>query len=133
MSVHLEAKARPLLDPPIMGRAAVDSLRKLNPRSPGANPVMLIVEVGALLTTVLAVQALVGQGEAPAGFIIAIAAWLWFTVIFANFAEAMAEGRGKAQADNAAQGAARRHGQETEQPKPQRQLQPTPAAHAAQR
>ena len=100
MSVHLEAKARPLWDPPIMGRAAVDSLRKLNPVHQVKNPVMFIVEVGAVLTTVLAVQALLGQGEAPAGFIVAISAWLWFTVIFANFAEAMAEGRGKAQADN---------------------------------
>ena len=100
MSVHLEAKARPLWDPPIMARAAVDSVRKLNPVHQVKNPVMLIVEVGALLTTLLAVQALLGQGEAPAGFIVAISAWLWFTVIFANFAEAMAEGRGKAQADN---------------------------------
>jgi potassium-transporting ATPase ATP-binding subunit len=100
MSVHLEAKARPLWDPPIMARAAVDSVRKLNPAHQVKNPVMLIVEVGALLTTFLAVQALLGQGEAPAGFIVAISAWLWFTLIFANFAEAMAEGRGKAQADN---------------------------------
>ncbi len=60
---------------------------------------MFVVEVGSVLTTVLAIQALLGQGEAPAGFIIAITLWLWFTVLFANFAEAMAEGRGKAQAD----------------------------------
>ena len=63
------------------------------------NPVMFVVEVGSVLTTVLWVQALVGHGEAPAGFIGAVAVWLWFTVLFANFAEAMAEGRGKAQAD----------------------------------
>ena len=60
---------------------------------------MFVVEVGSVLTTVLFFQALVGDGEAPAGFILAIALWLWFTVVFANFAEAMAEGRGKAQAD----------------------------------
>jgi K+-transporting ATPase ATPase B chain len=100
MSVHLEAKARPLWEPKIVARAAVDSVRKLNPVHQVKNPVMFIVEVGALLTTLLALQAMWGQGEAPAGFIIAISAWLWFTVIFANFAEAMAEGRGKAQADN---------------------------------
>ncbi|MEO8395687.1 MAG: potassium-transporting ATPase subunit KdpB, partial [Chloroflexota bacterium] len=58
------------------------------------------VEIGSLLTTILFIQALLGQGEAPAGFIFAISLWLWFTVIFANFAEAMAEGRGKAQADS---------------------------------
>jgi K+-transporting ATPase ATPase B chain len=60
---------------------------------------MFVVEVGSVLTTLLFFQALVGQGEAPAGFILAVSLWLWFTVVFANFAEAMAEGRGKAQAD----------------------------------
>ena len=60
---------------------------------------MFVVEVGSVLTTLLFLQALVGYGEAPAGFILAISLWLWFTVVFANFAEAMAEGRGKAQAD----------------------------------
>jgi K+-transporting ATPase ATPase B chain len=60
--------------------------------------VMFVVEIGSLLTTGLFVQALFGQGEAPAGFVLAISLWLWFTVVFANFAEAMAEGRGKAQA-----------------------------------
>src|SRR3954470_19194108 len=92
-------KARPLFDPPIVRRAIGDSFKKLDPRHQVKNPVMFVVEVGSLLTTVLAVQALGGQGEAPAGFIIAISLWLWFTVIFANFAEAMAEGRGKAQAE----------------------------------
>lgn len=100
MSVELKAKARPLFDGPIVRRALVDSLLKLNPRHQVRNPVMFIVGVGALLTTVLFIQALLGQGEAPASFIFAITIWLWFTVIFANFAEAMAEGRGKAQADN---------------------------------
>ncbi len=63
------------------------------------NPVMFVVEVGSVLTTALWIQALGGQGEAPAGFVGAIALWLWFTVLFANFSEALAEGRGKAQAE----------------------------------
>jgi potassium-transporting ATPase ATP-binding subunit len=91
---------RPLFDGAIVRRALVDSLRKLDPRHQVRNPVMFVVEVGSLMTTGLFVQALVGKGEAPAGFIFAVSAWLWFTVIFANFAEAMAEGRGKAQADS---------------------------------
>ena len=61
---------------------------------------MFVVWVGSIVTTLLFVQAMVGSGEAPAGFILSIALWLWFTVLFANFAEAMAEGRGKAQADS---------------------------------
>lgn len=80
-------------------RALVDSFIKLDPRKMVKNPVMFVVEVGSVLTTLLTVQALVGQGEAPAGFIGAVALWLWFTVLFANFSEALAEGRGKAQAD----------------------------------
>ncbi len=99
MSLELKAKARPLFDPPIVRRAVVDALRKLGPRHQMRNPVMFIVEIGSMLTTILLIQALLGNGEAPAGFILAIAVWLWFTVLFANFAEAMAEGRGKAQAD----------------------------------
>ena len=63
------------------------------------NPVMFVVEVGSLLTTLLFVQALAGHGEAPTAFIGAVALWLWFTVIFANYSEAVAEGRGKAQAE----------------------------------
>lgn len=80
-------------------RAALDSFRKLDPRVQVRNPVMFVVEVGSLLTTCLWVQALLGQGEAPTGFIGGIALWLWFTVVFANFSEALAEGRGKAQAE----------------------------------
>ncbi|MBK9713534.1 MAG: potassium-transporting ATPase subunit KdpB [Kouleothrix sp.] len=94
-----KAQPRPLFDPPIVRRAIGDSFKKLDPRHQVKNPVMFVVEVGSVLTTALAIQALLGQGEAPAGFIWAIALWLWFTVLFANFAEAMAEGRGKAQAD----------------------------------
>jgi K+-transporting ATPase ATPase B chain len=94
------ATSRPLFDPPIVRRALVDCVRKLDPRHMVRNPVMFVVEVGSLFTTLLGVHALAtGQGEAPAGFILAVSAWLWITVLFANFAEAMAEGRGKAQAD----------------------------------
>lgn len=92
-------KARPLFDPAIVRRAIVDAFKKLNPRRQVRNPVMFTVYVGSMLTTGLAVHALVAGGEEPVWFIIAITAWLWFTVLFANFAEAMAEGRGKAQAD----------------------------------
>ncbi|GAC1537705.1 MAG: potassium-transporting ATPase subunit KdpB [Herpetosiphon sp.] len=95
----MQSQKRPLFEPQIVQRAMLESLRKLDPRHQIRNPVMFVVEVGSVLTTALFVQALVGKGEAPAGFILAIALWLWFTVIFANFAEAMAEGRGKAQAD----------------------------------
>ena len=80
-------------------RAVVDATRKLNPRWMVRNPVMFVVEVGCILTTVLWVQSLLGRGEAPAGFIAAVTIWLWFTVLFANFSEALAEGRGKAQAE----------------------------------
>jgi K+-transporting ATPase ATPase B chain len=92
------AKARPLFDAAIVRQAIVDSFGKLTPRRQVRNPVMFVVYVGSILTTLLFVHALAGQGEAPAGFILAVAVWLWFTVLFANFAEAMAEGRGKAQA-----------------------------------
>ncbi|MEA4855432.1 MAG: potassium-transporting ATPase subunit KdpB [Solidesulfovibrio sp.] len=99
MSKHKQEK-RPLFDPPLVKRAILDSFRKLAPHNQLRNPVMFTVYVGSLLTTALFVQALAGHGEAPAGFILAITVWLWFTVLFANFAEALAEGRGKAQADS---------------------------------
>ncbi|HWR50574.1 MAG TPA: potassium-transporting ATPase subunit KdpB [Bryobacteraceae bacterium] len=91
--------SRALFERHIVRVAVVDSLRKLDPRHQVRNPVMFIVLVGSVLTTILGVQALFGQGEAPASFIFAVSGWLWFTVLFGNFAEAMAEGRGKAQAD----------------------------------
>jgi K+-transporting ATPase ATPase B chain len=78
--------------------ALVDSLRKLDPRTQWRNPVMFVVYVGSFFTTILWVKALGGAGEAPAWFILAVTIWLWFTVLFANFAEALAEGRSKAQA-----------------------------------
>jgi K+-transporting ATPase ATPase B chain len=91
-------RSRPLFDPPIVKRAIGDSFRKLHPRWMLKNPVMFVVEVGAAVTTVLCARDL-AAGAAMAGFTFQIALWLWFTVLFANFAEAMAEGRGKAQAD----------------------------------
>ncbi len=83
----------------LINRAVLDAFIKLNPVRMIHNPVMFIVEIGSVLTTFLFIQALFGKGEASAGFIGAITAWLWFTVLFANFSEALAEGRGKAQAE----------------------------------
>src|SRR5437867_9668175 len=91
-------KARALFDPTILVQAIVDSFRKLTPQRQVRNSVMFVVYVGSILTTLLWAQAVVGKGEAPAWFIFWVSVWLWFTVLFANFAEAMAEGRGKAQA-----------------------------------
>jgi K+-transporting ATPase ATPase B chain len=93
------AKKRPMFEGPILRRALFDAFRKLSPRVQVRNPVMFIVYMGSMLTSGLFIQALFGRGEAPAGFILAIAMWLWLTVLFANFAEAIAEGRGKAQAE----------------------------------
>lgn len=95
-----ETQPRPLFESAIVQRAFRDAFRKLNPLHQMKNPVMFTVWVGSALTTLLYAQALLGHGEARPGFILAIALWLWFTLIFANFAEAMAEGRGKAQADS---------------------------------
>jgi len=86
-----------LFDPVLVRPAIVESFAKLDPRVQWRNPVMFVVYVGSILTTVLGIEALAGKGDAPAGFIIAVAVWLWFTVLFANFAEALAEGRSKAQ------------------------------------
>ena len=94
-----ELKKQPSYRREIYQRAILESFVKLDPRVEVRNPVMFVVEVGSVLTTVLWIQALFGQGEAPATFIGAVALWLWFTVLFANFAEAVAEGRGKAQAE----------------------------------
>jgi K+-transporting ATPase ATPase B chain len=80
-------------------RAAFDAIKKLDPRSMVRNPVMFVAEVGSMVTTILWLQALLGKGEASSGFIGAVTLWLWFTVLFANFSEALAEGRGKAQAE----------------------------------
>ena len=87
-----------LFERDIVKQAVVDSFKKLSPRQQMKNPVMFVVWVGSVLTTALFFQALAGQGEAPTGFILAVTLWLWFTVLFANFAEALAEGRSRAQA-----------------------------------
>ena len=87
-----------LFDPVMVKPAIVASFTKLHPRVQWRNPVMFVVYIGSILTTLLWLQALQGRGEAPAGFILAVSVWLWFTVLFANFAEALAEGRSKAQA-----------------------------------
>ena len=93
-----DKKPLSLFDRDLMRTALWDAARKLAPQQQWRNPVMFVVYLGSILTTVLFFQALGGKGEAPAGFILAIALWLWFTVLFANFAEALAEGRSKAQA-----------------------------------
>ena len=92
-------KQHALFEAKIMRRALLDSLVKLNPRNQFRNPVMFVVEVGSILTTLLFVHALFVPGPESAGFILGISLWLWATVLFANFAESVAEGRGKAQAD----------------------------------
>jgi potassium-transporting ATPase ATP-binding subunit len=93
------ATQRPLFQHDIVRTALWDAVRKLDPRAMIKNPVLFTVEIGSAFTTLLAAHAIgTGHGDAPALFVIAISVWLWFTVLFANFAEAMAEGRGKAQA-----------------------------------
>ncbi len=87
-----------MFDRSLLAPAVLDALRKVDPRVQWRNPVMFVVYLGSILTTGLWVQALAGHGEAPAWFIFSVAVWLWFTVLFANFAEALAEGRSKAQA-----------------------------------
>jgi len=87
-----------LFDPKLVMPAIGDAFKKLSPMVQWKNPVMFVVYVGSIITTILFFQALNGKGEAGWGFILAISLWLWFTVLFANFAEALAEGRSKAQA-----------------------------------
>src|SRR6202789_2402647 len=89
-----------LFEPKILVPAIIGSFQKLDPRHQVKNPVMFVVLVGSVLTTGLFLQALGGHGETGAGFILSISLWLWFTIVFANFAESMAEGRGKAQAES---------------------------------
>jgi K+-transporting ATPase ATPase B chain len=99
LAMNNQIRKQSLFRSELYRRAIADSFVKLNPRSMVRNPVMFVVEVGSVLTTALWIQALAGKGEAPTAFIGAISLWLWFTVLFANFAEAVAEGRGKAQAE----------------------------------
>jgi K+-transporting ATPase ATPase B chain len=95
-----KARELSLFDPEILGPAAIASLRKLAPRTVARNPVMFVVEVGSVVTTVIWLRDVIAPqpGAEPTWFTLAVAVWLWFTVIFANFAEAVAEGRGQAQA-----------------------------------
>ncbi|HVW63935.1 MAG TPA: potassium-transporting ATPase subunit KdpB, partial [Nitrosospira sp.] len=88
----------PLFGRKLIGSTIVNAFKKLDPRIQWHSPVMFIVYIGSILTTLLFMQALMQGGEEDAGFILTIALWLWFTVLFANLAEALAEGRGKAQA-----------------------------------
>jgi potassium-transporting ATPase ATP-binding subunit len=98
MALHSSAKSRFIWDPRLVRRAIADSFRKLHPRTMAKNPVMFVVEIGSVLTTLRLIQD-IAIGRGSVGFELQITLWLWLTVLFANFAEAMAEGRGKAQAD----------------------------------
>lgn len=99
-SAHGAAPKAPYVTAQIVRGAAIDAFCKLDPRMQIRNPVMFVVFIGSIFTTVIGIGASLGnfQSEGPPGFILAVAAWLWLTVLFANFAEAVAEGRGKAQA-----------------------------------
>lgn len=91
-------KSLTLFDAKLIGPAIVDAFKKLTPRAQWRSPVMFVVYVGSIITSLLFIQSLFGQSEESPGFIGAISIWLWFTVLFANFAESLAEGRSKAQA-----------------------------------
>src|ERR1700720_18580 len=94
-----EKKGKAIWDMKIVQGAIWDSFVKLHPRKMMGNPVMFVVEVGSVVTTVLLLRDVL-RHQGAFGFNLQITLWLWFTVLFANFAEAMAEGRGKAQADS---------------------------------
>src|SRR5438067_10266550 len=97
-----KAKQLSLFDPAILGSAVVESFRKLAPQHVIKNPVMFVVEIGSALTTAVWLRDVLSPspGAAPRWFTLTVSLWLWFTVLFANFAEAVAEGRGKAQANS---------------------------------
>ncbi|WP_239796787.1 potassium-transporting ATPase subunit KdpB [Candidatus Nitrotoga arctica] len=94
----MSRKSLTLFDSTLIGPAIIDAFKKLHPRTQWRSPVMFVVYVGSIITTLLFIQSITGKGEASPGFILATTVWLWFTVLFANFAESMAEGRSKAQA-----------------------------------
>ena len=98
MAPQASRGARSIWDPQIVKRAVWDAFRKLHPRTMARNPVMFVVLIGSVLTTLRLIQDVV-TGSGDLRFELQITFWLWLTVLFANFAEAMAEGRGKAQAD----------------------------------
>lgn len=93
-------KQRALFEPALMRTALIDAVKKLDPRVQWRNPVMFVVYLGSILTSVIWLAVLSGNAEGSAAFTGSIAMWLWFTVLFANFAEALAEGRSKAQAES---------------------------------
>lgn len=98
MSAITAPKKLALFERTVFIPALVDAFKKLHPRAQWRNPVMFVVYVGSIIVSLLYMQAIFDRGEASSGFILATALWLWFTVVFANFAEALAEGRSKAQA-----------------------------------
>src|SRR5499427_9262366 len=101
MTTATRAKAPSLFDRELLGPALAESFRKLAPQHVAKNPVMFVVEVGSVLTTAVLLRDLFGGSSGvPIWFTANVTVWLWFTVVFANFAEAVAEGRGKAQADS---------------------------------
>jgi K+-transporting ATPase ATPase B chain len=105
LDIITKKKPRPLFDPPIVRRATGDAFAKLNPRLLAKNPVMFVVAVGSLITTIFVIRNFFNHVEGPTFvYQLQIMLWLWFTVLFANFAEAMAEGRGKAQAETLKRG-----------------------------
>lgn len=98
--LHQSRPSLTLFDSAFIYPAILDALKKLNPRVQWRNPVMFVVYVGSIITTLLFIQSIVGLGEASSAFIFAVTVWLWFTVLFANFAESLAESRSKAQAES---------------------------------
>ena len=119
---------RPLLDAGLARRAALDAFRKLDPRVLSRNPVMFTVEVVSLFTTALWLHAAItGHGDAPPGFILAITVGLWLTVLFGNFAEALAEGRGRAQATALRRSRREVLAKRVPEPAPGARVEPVPA------
>jgi K+-transporting ATPase ATPase B chain len=116
----------PLFDPPIVRRAVRESFRKLDPRHMVRNPVMFVVLVGSVLTTLILLRDIL-QGRGAILFTLQIAVWLWFTVVFANFAEAMAEGRGKAQAESLRRSRTQTNAKRLRDPKRKALVDPVPA------
>lgn len=124
----MAANAIPIFAPNIVKHALVHAFTKLAPRRQIHNPVMFTVYMGAILTTVLFIMALNGHNDAPIKLILSITLWLWFTVIFANFAEAMAEGRGKAQANELRKSRKEITAKQLSSPSKNAKITPTPSA-----
>ena len=122
----VRASKRPLFDPPIVTRALRESFVKLDPRHMVRNPVMFVVLIGSLFTTAIFVGDIIA-GRGFSGFTLQLALWLWFTLLFANFAEAMAEGRGKAQAESLRATRTQTTAKRLDDPKDRLSLEPVPA------